>query len=348
VADFSNPFCFGRESRRDVGVRRTIWRSFLAAVALVFLAQSDARAQWGCRSFGYGNAGFASGYGTVVARRAAWGGGWGWGCGPRWACQPRFCSPCYPGGWYGVPGCGFGGWYGTPWYSGVQSIYLATPAGGGATFFSGGIVPFPVPFAIPVPLAAQPPMTAAGLRQAVAASRPAVSRPTGSRPAGARSVVARPVAPRPASAVQRRRAADLVASGNRHLRGRGGEAGLLAAASAYRRATAVAGDDPDTHIRHAIALTALGRDREADTAASRAVALDGRLADRPAEQPPGELRPIVARGGVILREIAAAADSDPATIAMLADRWGARFDGPLAIAGEGAGRAPTASMPSPR
>jgi len=330
-------------------MRPTVQRNFVAALAaaacVVLLTPAESQAQWGCRSFGYGNAGFASGYSTFVARRAAfcggWGGGWGWrggwGCGPRWACQPRFCSPCYPGGWYGWPGCGFGGWYGSPcygstwygstwygstWYSGVQSVYLATPLGGGATFFSGGIVPFPAPLAVPVvapvplaarqpttvqqPLASRQPMTAARLRQAVAASRPA-------------------------SAVQRRRAADLVASGDRHLRGPGGEAGLLAAASAYRRATAVAGDDPDTHLRHAIALTALGRDREAAAAASRAVALDGRLADRLADRVPGQPVPVVARGSALLREIAAAADANGPAVAALADRWAGRFGGPLAL-----------------
>jgi hypothetical protein len=318
-------------------VRRNFVAALAAAVCVVLLTPAESQAQWGCRSFGYGNAGFASGYSTVVARRAAfcggwgWGGGWGWrggwGCGPRWACQPRFCSPCYPGGWYGWPGCGFGGWYGSPWYgstwySGVESVYLATPVGGGATFFSGGIVPFPVPLAVPVvapvplaarqpltvqqPLAARQPMTAARLRQAMAASRPA-------------------------SAVQRRRAADLVASGDRHLRGPGGEAGLLAAASAYRRATAVAGDDPDTHLRHAIALTALGRDREAALATSRAVALDGRLAERPADRMPGQPVPVAARGAALLREIAAAADADGPAVAALADRWSVRFGGPLAL-----------------
>ena len=325
-------------------MRRIIWRNFAvalsAAVALVLLVQSDAQAQWGCRSFGYGNAGFASGYSTVVARRAAWCGGWGWGggwgCGPRWACRPRFCNPCYPGGWYGGPGCGFGGWYGSPWYSGVQSVYLATPVGGGATFFSGGIVPFPVPYGVPVPivapvpwfgnlseprplrsaLASTRPMTAAGLRQAVAASRPTIPQLAVSRPA---------------SALQRRRAAALVASGDRQLGGGGGEAGLLAAASAYRRAVAAVGDDPDTHLRHAIALTALGRDREAAAATSRAVALDGRLADRPAERVPGQPVPVVARGAALLREIAASTDADGPAVAALADRWAGRFGGPLAL-----------------
>jgi len=340
-------------------IRRRFTVGLCAAMALVALVQADAHARWGCRSFGYGNAGFASGYSTVLTRRAAWCGGWGWGwgggwgCGPRWACPPRFCAPCYPGGWFGPPGCGFGGWYGSSLYSGVQSVYLATPVGGGATFFSGGIVPFPVPYGIPsavpvpvvaplpwfgnlsgprrlgpgpaadavhlaarpaeVPLAAAQPMTAARLRQAMASSRPA-------------------------SAIQRRRAADLVAAGDRHLRSRGGVAGLLAAASSYRRATVVAGDDPDTHIRHAIVLTALGRDREADAAASRAVALDGRLADRPADRLPGQPVPVEARGAAILREIAAAAEADQPAVAALADRWAGRFGGPLALLADDAFR----------
>jgi len=88
----------------------------------------------------------------------------------------RGCRPCFGwrpacGGWpvnswwgpgwgglgygWGWPGCGYGGWYGATRYSGVESVFLSVPFGGGASFFSGSVVPYPVPvwapYAVPVP-----------------------------------------------------------------------------------------------------------------------------------------------------------------------------------------------------
>jgi hypothetical protein len=124
---------------------------------------------------------------------------------------------------------------------------------------------------------------------------------------------------------------------------KGDREGLAAAASAYRQAAAAAKDDPDIHIRHAIALVALGRSKEADEATSRAVALDGRLSSRPEAIDPAATPPVVARGIAILREIGmASGDGDavaPETLGMLADRWAGRAAGPLAAIAGGASAA---------
>jgi hypothetical protein len=325
-------------------MRRLSLVRLLAAVLIAgaVASPSPAHAQRFCRGFGYG-----AGYGIAVGRSWGWGYG-GYGCLPRFSCwrpcwRPyrAFCGvPTYSVGW---PGCGFGGWSGYSSYYGTQSVYLAAPFGGGATFFSGGIVPYPVPYAVPyaVPYVAPWPWfgaantpTAASQSIAVAraanvpAARAAVSRDAVAIAQGSPS--ARLRATHPAS---RRRAADLVATGDRQLREAGGDARRLkAAAEAYRRAAAAAADDPDIHIRHAIALTAAGRPADADAATQRAVALDGRLGAEPGNRGPDEPTPLVARGATILREIAAAAPEAEAEepIARLAAAWAARAAGPLA------------------
>jgi hypothetical protein len=122
-----------------------------------------------------------------------------------------------------------------------------------------------------------------------------------------------------------------VATGDRQLREAGGDARRLrAAAEAYRRAAAAATDDPDIHIRHAIALEAAGRPADANAAAQRAVALDGRLGPEPGNRDPGAPAPLAARGATILREIAAADPEAEEPIARLAAAWAARAAGPLA------------------
>jgi hypothetical protein len=122
-----------------------------------------------------------------------------------------------------------------------------------------------------------------------------------------------------------------VATGDRQLREAGGDARRLrAAAEAYRRAAAAAADDPDIHIRHAIALDAAGRPADADAAAKRAVTLDGRLGPEPGNRRPDEPAPLVARGATILREIAAADPAAEEPIARLSAAWAARAAGPLA------------------
>jgi hypothetical protein len=108
----------------------------------------------------------------------------------------------------------------------------------------------------------------------------------------------------------------------------------MAAEASYRRAASTTDDDPDLHIRHALALTWLGRSDEAAAACLRAVSLDGRLADRPAERLPDELPPVVARGQRILADLAIAGQADDAeasaAVAAFQARWIGRAEAPLA------------------
>jgi len=313
-----------------------------------------------CTDFGYGNGGYAAGYSMVVGRRCGWGYGGGFACRPRPGCWRPAWNPCWrpyrsfcgvPGFGFGWPGCGFGGWSGCSTSYATQSVYLASPFGGGASFFSGGIVPYPVPYAVPyaVPYVVPYPVQAIAPWPWFGAvtAPPAAAQPQGFAVARVATVpTARATAsPRPAAIARvspsaalraghpasRRRAADLVATGDRQLREAGGDVRRLkAAVEAYRRAAAAAADDPDIHIRHAIALVAAGRQADADAAARRAVALDGRLAEAPGGRVPGEPTPLVARGATILREIAAGGPGGSDPLAPLAAAWAAHGAGPLA------------------
>lgn len=323
-----------------------------ALVAFGFAAEARAgrffcRGPYAAPTFAYGNAGYAAGYSTAVTR-------WGWGgwCGPRWGwCGPRWdwCGPrwnCRP--WWGW-GCRPWGWGCGPWYGGTtwgftDSVYLAVPPGGGATFFSGSLTPYPVWGGWGYPVGVMPFLGAATANPsagAVVANAPAVAaQPTIAVAArgGGRAAI------RASTAVSRLRAARQVAVGDRHLREAQGEPARIAQAiDAYRRAAAIAPDQPDIHLRQALALVALGRDGQADEAIDRAVAVDGRLAaappqpanglqaapdpvfgDRPAGSPPA----FATRGAAILREIAAQAGGGAGreVVAVLADRWSRRFD----------------------
>ncbi len=290
-----------------------------------FLAASQqAPAQRLCSDFGMGNGGYAAGYSMTVSRGASrgWslGGGWGYGCESRsracppfgawaacgWAgrCGPRICGGLgYRFGW---PAFGFGGWAGCSTIFGSQSVFLATPQAGGATFFSGAVVPYLVPYAVPypVPYALPYPVPWFGVRSGPPGPMPVVAAAPGADPAGLSGGRARqrPLPPPRVAAVRgRQRARVLVAKGDQLLRESGGDAtALKAVAETYRRAAAAAADDPEIHIRHAIALAAAGRHKEADAAVSKAMAIDGRLADHPV----GEPLAVVARGAAILRAIA--------------------------------------------
>lgn len=322
-------------------------RRVIAVVSLVCVMQAEpAHAQRVCHGVG-------PRYGLPVARSCwypgGWYGGWraaclprpwgwracGWTACPPWGgyAWPRICSPrpwCGP--WYGWPGCGVGGWYGGTTFFGYQSVSLAVPAGGGATFFSGSVVPFPVPYAVPygVPCPVAVPWFGAAPRPAapiIAAARTDHRLQRRDRPAGVS-----PPPPRPAIALARRRARHLVAEGDDLLRRAAGDpARLRAAATAYRRAAAVASDDPDVHLRHAIVLAALGRRAESGQATRQATAIDGRLADRPTERAAGEATPLVARGMAILRTIAAVEDGPlPEPLAELATVWAGGHPRPIA------------------
>jgi hypothetical protein len=327
----------------------------LFGVAGFFAASEKVSAQRLCSDFGMGNGGYAAGYSMTVGRWASrgwslgggWGGGWGYGCGYRpWGCRPfggwrgcgwvggcgpRVCGG--PGYWFGGPGFGFGGWAGSSSFFGGQSVYLATPQGVGATFFSGAVVPYVVPYPVPyaVPYPVPYPVPWFGARSGPRHDMPVMASSSRVAPhvAATGPVVRRQASPpRIASLRSRRRARDFVAKGDRMLREAAGDPATLAAvAETYRRATAAAGDDPDIQIRHAIALAAVGRHQDARAAVSKATALDGRLADRPAGQPTA----VVTRGNAILRAIAAVGDGPlPGHLADVAAAWTGERAGPIA------------------
>lgn len=333
----------------------------------------EARAQQ-CvpNNFGFGNGGYAAGYSFHQVGR--WNGvacapqpvGW---CAPRWGgwCGPRvfnygWCGPRVGwGGWYGGwrgwcgprwngggwcgPRWGWGGWcaprwrgwctpylgWGTTWFNSCDSISFSAPGGG---FFSGAAVPYPYPIlAAPVGI----PFASATPQQVPGFVRRELVRPALPQPPAQRAMV------RASNAASRLRAARLVAVGDRHLREAEGNPGRLRAAlAAYRSAARIAADQPDTLVRQAIVLTALGDEDEANDVAAKAAAIDGRLVavaepPRPGLAPDpvfGEradegLPPLVARGTAILREIGAeaAAGEDRPAIAWLAKRWSTRWGG---------------------
>ncbi|MFM8578768.1 MAG: hypothetical protein ACKOCN_08210 [Planctomycetaceae bacterium] len=75
-------------------------------------------------------------------------------------------------------------------------------------------------------------------------------------------------------------AGKLVAAGDTHVRaGLDTPDRLKEALRSYDQAARVAADLPDTHLRRAIVLTAMGRTDEARSAVSRAAAIDARLSD---------------------------------------------------------------------
>ncbi len=327
-----------------------------------------------CRgpTFGYGNAGYAAGYGIAGCGVRPACGVWSGGgvCGPRWGGCNRvggWPDACGRGGWwFGRPGFGFGGWCGASRWRGCESVYFSAPSYGGATFFSGCVTPFvtgvgPVfggwpanwypgyavgpagwyPYAVPAPVGVGPQFGPAGILPFLGAS-------TGRNPGTVAAATPRGPAPpsRPAMRLvndaSRRRAERLVATGDRHLRAArdGVPARARAALDAYRRAAASAPDDPDTRVREALALVALGDAVGADAALVRATAIDGRLAaaprrgDLPADpvfgdRPVNAPAPLAARGAAILREIGGAEAAD---VAWLAARWGVRWGGGAAAA----------------
>lgn len=329
----------------------------ILVAGFILAAAGRAEAQFCLPTFGYGNVGYSAGYSI---QQVGWcGPRWGGWCGPRWGwggwCGPRWGWGCRPWGWrrWCAPpvtsyGCSYGwpAWYGTTWYPSCNSVWLGAPFGG--SFFSGAAVPYPTigyPVVVPGFVSAN---TVSPEVVALASARPASPR-VEQVAATIRDLRARrdaaliASAPRGSSATARLRAARQVAIGDRHLRGANGDpAALRQAADAYRRAAAIAGDQPDTYIRHAIALVALGERGPADAAMARAAALDGRLATTTArpvdgapdpvfgDRPAGSPAPLAARGQAILRQIAAQADAGGAaeaspTLARVATRWAERF-----------------------
>lgn len=345
-------------------------------IRIVTLVAIACGATWGgeAAAQAYGNAGYAAGYSIAGVRCNRWGSGfWSSGgvCGPWWrgGCHAGGRPACGGGYWFGWPGLGFGGCQGASSWGGCDSVILAVPPGGGANFFSGRQVPFvtgvvpvvggwpmnwypgyavgPVgwyPVAVPAPVGVGPQFGPAGILPFLGADArgAATGGLAAARPAFPRHVASRAAAvPRPVNDAARRRAARLVATGDRILREArvDAPAPLRAAIDSYRRAAAAAPDDPDIRIREALALVALGDAGGADAALVRATAIDGRLAgppprrgdavldpvfgDRPADAPP----PFAVRGAAILREIGGA---DVADVAWLAARWSDRWAGAAA------------------
>lgn len=305
-------------------------------------------------------------------------------CLPRWCgpCWPSFSGGAPWGGWsFGWPGCGIGGWYGGSRFYGSQTV---VGGGLGGRFFSGAAVPcvspwwwggYPAnwlpgcavtpygvvcsPYATLLPSGFGPQFGPAGVMPFLGAS----ARPRNANPASAGVALAsRPRPPAPSAVVPglpsatrrqaaesgRRRAAALVASGDRQVRHASGDATALRAALAtYRRAEAAERDSPDTFIRQAIVHAALGDRAAGDEALARAVALDARLGAA-GEAVAGDAgdpifatsrgprrSALAARGAVLIAAMAAQDDGthDAAGLAWVAQRWSARWgDGPDGLA----------------
>jgi hypothetical protein len=368
-------------NRSRLGIVVTASLVVVGAVAVV----SEARGDAACGAVvpaggGFGNAGFGAGYsmsrfgggcGPVIACRPVcgprWGGwcrpGWGWNvgclpvCPPRPWCPPR-CAPAFwSGSWCGSPAwnpCGWPVYGGTTWGF-RDSVFVSVPAGGGMTFFSGTLVPYPV-WGYPggwggfgwspwLGAAARPGINVAGggQRPQVASAMLPASRPVIAAAPRAQGRLA-PI--RASTGVARARAARLIARGDAQLREAGRDPTRLEAALAsYRQAVAAAQDQPDALIRQAVVLEALDRREAAESVLDQAVAVDGRLASPAAAanhvairdggpdpvfdgRPQADLPPLAARGIAILREIGAeaAGAGEPApAIAWLTERWSARW-----------------------
>ncbi|MFM9057893.1 MAG: hypothetical protein ACKOSQ_02005 [Planctomycetaceae bacterium] len=354
---------------------RVVRGAALAAIACGSMWGREVAAQY-CvgPNFAYGNAGYGAGSSIAGVGCRRWGTGyWSGGgvCGPWWrgGCHVGGWPTCGRGGyWLGWPGLGFGGCYGASRWGGCESVYLSVPPCGGATFFSGrqvpfvtGVVPFVggwptnwypgyavgpwgwYPSAVPAPVGVGPQFGPAGILPFLGAGTSGGAANAGlaaARPATVRQVAAARAAPAPrlVNDAARRRAARLVAVGDRHLRAArvGVPVRVRQALDAYRRAATAAPDDPDIRVREALTLVALGDANGADAALARATAIDGRLSAAPprrGDAPPDPVfgdrvadapTPLAARGTAILREIGGA---DAGDVEWLAARWGDRWAG---------------------
>lgn len=209
------------------------------------------------------------------------------------------------------PSCGWlpwgqsWGWYGTSRYACRESVFLSVTPGGSASFFSGGIVPWPV--IVPWWAAASTKLRPAGQMIATGLDRPTLAM-TDHEPAI-----------RMSNADARRRARKLVAVGDRYLRESLVErAKISRALSSYRRAATIATDLPEIYVRQAVALVALDRHDDASHAIATVATIDPRLQATVAES-----------GLLAIHEIWPAADgfdaaAEPATN-WIADRWSQRW-----------------------
>jgi len=215
---------------------------------------------------GYGF-GYGLGYGAGF-------GGWGFG---GWGVSSyrsfSYWTPGFYSGWsypcvsYASP---YGYGYGCGWYPYSPVLFAPAwncyPSSFAPAFGPAGVVPF---------------MRFGATNTPVADVRHVAARPT-QPPAAAPGMADLPrvAAIRASNAGSRLRAGKLLATGDQHLRAAvNAPAELAAALDAYRRAATIAPDQPDTFLRQAIVLTALGRDADAQAAVARAVAIDARLGD---------------------------------------------------------------------
>lgn len=316
-------------------------------------------------SVSYG-AGFAFGgtrfwSGSTILGVPFWGGGFG-ACAPVWG-GPVWGAPVFAGSFCGGPAvwgggcCGpaFGGpvWGFPAWQSPVSAWYGGWMAGPARGWNLGPARGWNVPFAAAPPRGApfaDPFPVGRGRHPVVAGRQPgpapllvaeAVPAPRGGR--GGVGVPAIDAAVereiRTSNAPSRARAARLVKAGDRHLRDAVDDPTRLAKAiDAYRRAAAIAADQPDIFLRQAIALTASGKREAAAAALSRAVAIDGRLADAvggPAVGLPLDVRRVATaldvRSGKLVERIfaerGATADAN-----WIAKRWADRDAPPVLVA----------------
>jgi hypothetical protein len=292
--------------------------------------------------------------GTTVFGVPAWG-GFG-GCGPVWG------VPAWGGFGWGAPGCIGGGW-GGPRFRGVGAWYGGWNPGPAWGWNPGPAPGWAIPFAGIAPAGVAP--VGAALQQRVVAGRRPLAvdlvRGAGADAVGRENLGAPPidaaveVAIRTSNAPARARAARLVALGDRHLRDAIDDPTKLPKAiDAYRRAGAIAADQPDTFLRQAIALTAAGKSSAAATALGRAVAIDGRLieganargnAQAPRKRDPvfdglaaDAVAPLVGRSSKLLSRIFKApgtggdADSGDVSDNWIARRWFGRDAEPVMVA----------------
>jgi hypothetical protein len=288
-------------------------------------------------SGGYGNAGFSAGYSSWIG---------GFGCRPLWSTCGfglSSCGPCWPGGagWCLPRRCDpwipWSGRYGfsRSWVG--ESVVLSVPAGGGATFFSGGVNSFVLPgawypygygcgpsayggvlftpYGTWLPAGYGPSFGPAGVFPFLNAFGTATA-PVASAAKPQLAAVDRVPPVRGSNADARRRALKLVAVGDRHLRAAANAPGRLTGAlDAYRRAATIAADLPDTFVRQAIVLVALGREDQARLALTRVTAIDPRIGEVAGD-----------RGLELLATIASPAEDDaPQPPNWIAERWAARW-----------------------
>lgn len=317
---------------------RRAWQVLFAVVLCAGALQPDPAVAWHCgwepsacdpcftpcavpwvggcsyRSFcdrGWGFGGFGFGFGMSRYRSFGWVSPGLW-CGS--------ISPCFTP----APVCG--------WYPYVPVLFTPTfncfPGGFAPVYGPAGIHPF-------LGFGARGGTTAIQIGRGLAVN--------------SRQFVARDAnAVRASNPAARSRAARLVAVGDRHLRAAVNDrAKLQAALSAYRRAEAIAADQPDTFLRQAIVLTALDRGDEAAAAVNGAAAIDGRLAESRPPAPAAERLPpdpafgdrplgapslLAERSHALIAGIFGSTDAGVDRGNWIAARWAQRVQGDMFVA----------------